>query len=115
VYSDSPNGANQTLAGNDNACGNASEVSFPVVFNTVYQIRIGGVSGSTGTATLVRSCAVPPVCPEDFDESGSVGVPDLLTVINSWGPCKGCPADLDESGTVGVPDLLAIINAWGPC
>jgi hypothetical protein len=50
-----------------------------------------------------------------------VGVPDLLAVINAWGPCDDpeiCPADLAPPGgddTVGVPDLLAIINAWGPC
>jgi hypothetical protein len=51
---------------------------------------------------------------------GVVGVPDLLAIINSWGPCPPpCAADLapagSPDGTVGTADLLALINAWGPC
>jgi hypothetical protein len=69
---------------------------------------------------------VEPVCPADIAPVGNldqiVGVPDLLFIINSWGPCvnpNNCPADLapppDGDDTVGVPDLLFIINNWGPC
>jgi hypothetical protein len=63
-------------------------------------------------------------CPADIAPpggNGSVGVPDLLAIINAWGPCipgTPCPADLAPpggNGTVGVPDLLFIINNWGPC
>lgn len=58
-------------------------------------------------------------CPRDFNGDGGVGVPDLLLVINSWGPCGSpCPTDTAPNGgdgEVGVPDLLAVINAWGPC
>lgn len=54
----------------------------------------------------------------DITGDGVVGVPDLLTVINSWGVCAPpCPADVapppSGDGTVGVPDLLFIINNWG--
>ena len=56
--------------------------------------------------------------PWDLDASGSIGVPDLLALLGSWGPCpkKGdCPADFDDSGDVGVKDLLVLLGAWGPC
>jgi hypothetical protein len=66
---------------------------------------------------------VEPVdtCPADIAPppgDGTVGVPDLLAIINAWGSCPGCPEDiapLTGDGMVGVPDLLAVINAWGFC
>ncbi len=57
-------------------------------------------------------------CPADFDNSGDVGVKDLLFLLGTWGPCpkKGdCPADFDASGDVGVKDLLTLLGNWGPC
>ena len=54
-------------------------------------------------------------CPADLDNSGDVGVKDLLILLGNWGPCKGCPADFDEDGAVGVKDLLILLGAWGPC
>ncbi len=57
-------------------------------------------------------------CPWDLDDSGDVGVKDLLILLGAWGPCpkKGdCPADFDASGDVGVKDLLVLLGAWGPC
>ena len=57
-------------------------------------------------------------CPADFDNSGDVGVKDLLMLLGAWGPCppKGdCPADFDNSSDVGVKDLLVLLGAWGPC
>ena len=50
---------------------------------------------------------------------GDVGVPDLLRVINLWGPCTSCgindfaPLPCGGDGTIGVGELLAIINNWG--
>jgi len=57
-------------------------------------------------------------CPWDFDDSGDVGVKDLLFLLGAWGPCppkEDCPADFDDSGDVGVKDLLFLLGAWGPC
>ena len=54
-------------------------------------------------------------CPWDLDNTGSVGVSDLLDLLASWGPCKDCPADFDENGAVGVSDLLTLLANWGPC
>ncbi|MCH7849523.1 MAG: FG-GAP repeat protein, partial [Planctomycetes bacterium] len=57
-------------------------------------------------------------CPWDLDDNAVVGVPDLLALLGSWGPCppKGdCPADFDNSNDVGVKDLLILLGNWGPC
>jgi hypothetical protein len=60
-------------------------------------------------------CNAPPACLADLSGDDTVGVPDLLMVINAWGPCLGCPADISGDNVVGVPDLLIVINAWGSC
>ena len=60
----------------------------------------------------------PPSCPGDLTGTGSVGVTDLLALLNAWGPCadpSDCPEDLSGTGSVGVTDLLALLNAWGAC
>ncbi len=54
-------------------------------------------------------------CPWDLDGDQTVGVVDLLSLLEAWGPCKGCPADFDGNGDVGVSDLLALLANWGPC
>lgn len=97
-------------------------VMFPTIAGQIYKVRSGGLNGQTGLATLqydFMSCAAD-IAPPPFGNC-VVGVPDLLAVINSWGPCPPgcpivpCPADLNNDCLVGVPDLLAIINNWGPC
>ena len=116
VYGNCPAGPGQLLGCNDNSCGTASEVTFPVVANTLYRIRIGGASATTGTGSMVITCTVAgPVCPADVNGDNSVNVTDLLAVIGSWGPCDGCPADINNDDQVNVADLLAVINAWGDC
>ncbi len=62
------------------------------------------------------ACEVP--CPADLNADGEVGVPDLIALLSSWGPCGdggGCLADLDGNCQVAVADLLALLSAWGPC
>ena len=57
----------------------------------------------------------------DANSDGTVGVMDLLAIINGWGPCPvpcpvRCAADvwpIAGNCTVGVDDLLAVINNWG--
>ncbi len=75
----------------------------------------GGIYQGDGTNCTPNPC---PPCPADFDNSGDVGVKDLLFLLGAWGPCpkKGdCLADFDDSGDVGVKDLLVLLGAWGPC
>ena len=54
-------------------------------------------------------------CPWDLDDTGTVGVSDLLSLLANWGPCEGCPADFDGDNTVGLSDLLTLLANWGPC
>ena len=79
----------------------------------------GGCEPTPGDASIrIEGTPVKPGCPADFDNSGEVGVKDLLILLGAWGPCpkKGdCPADFDDSGDVGVKDLLFLLGAWGPC
>ena len=49
-------GSTTVIACNDDACGNRSEVSFPVEAGGEYLIRIGAVIG-VGEGTLVVECA----------------------------------------------------------
>ena len=61
---------------------------------------------------------VVAVCRWDLDDSGDVGVKDLLILLGEWGPCADCNdciADLDDDCTVGVKDLLILLGNWGPC
>ncbi len=57
----------------------------------------------------------PPDCAADFDNDGTVGLPDLLQLLGAWGPCTACVEDLDGDDTVGVKDLLILLGSWGPC
>ena len=77
----------------------------------------GGGSKDENGNGIPDECEGKP-CPADFDNSGDVGVKDLLFLLGTWGPCplKGdCLADFDNSGDVGVKDLLFLLGAWGPC
>ena len=59
-------------------------------------------------------------CPADVNDSGTVDVNDLLSVITAWGACPApcpphCLADVSANCAVDVNDLLTIITNWGPC
>ena len=74
-----------------------------------------GIYQGDGTSCTSKPCAP---CLADFDNSGDVGVKDLLFLLGAWGPCpkKGdCLADFDNSGDVGVKDLLFLLGVWGSC
>jgi hypothetical protein len=115
-YFNCPAGPGETLACNDDACGSASEVSFPVVTGSLYRVRIGSTApGVTGSGSVVFTCTAGPVCPSDIDNSGSTDIDDLLFVINNWGAGPGNPADVDGDNDVDIDDLLLVINGWGPC
>ena len=40
---------------------------------------------------------------------------DDITITLAGVPPHPCPADFDNSGDVGVKDLLFLLGAWGPC
>ena len=114
VYTACPAGSGLALACSDNACGNGPQVTFFNGATGIYRFRVGGVGGTTGSGTLVISCAPAPLCPEDATGDGSVNVNDLLYVISKWGTADAA-ADIDNDGDVDIQDLLLVIAAWGAC
>ena len=116
IYASCPSGPGQSIACNDDFCGTSSQVSFPVTFNTLYRIRIGGKNNTLGSGFMVLSCVAGSACPADVNGDTQVNVADLLAVIAAWGACPApCAADTNGDGQVNVTDLLAVINGWGPC
>jgi len=57
---------------------------------------------------------VPTTCRADWDENGSVQVPDIFAFLSSWFAGN---ADFDLNGQTEVPDIFAFLSAWfsGPC
>ena len=49
----------------------------------------------------------------DANGDGTVGVGDLLIVIQDWGLCVVCDGDLNGDGWADVNDLLLVIANWG--
>jgi len=47
----------------------------------------------------------------DLNSDGSVGAPDLATMLSAWGSQRG-PADLDNSGGVDGGDLADLLGRW---
>jgi hypothetical protein len=110
-----PGAPGNTIACDDNACGDDAQVSVHVNLAQLLRIRVGGNGGSAaGSGTLVITCTPDPVCPEDVNHDGSVNIADLLAVIAAWGT-NNADADINDDGTVNITDLLAVIGAWGPC
>ena len=61
-------------------------------------------------------CDTAEPCPSDVDGDGNVGVSDILSIIDLWGPCPSpCAGDVDGDGSVGVNDLLEVVGSWGAC
>ncbi len=54
-------------------------------------------------------------CPSDVNQDGTVGISDVLALLDAWGTCIGCDADIVFDGVVNVSDLLEIIGNWGSC
>ena len=57
------------------------------------------------------------VCAGDLDTDESVGMLDLIRLLNLMGECgdPDCRADLDLDGSVDIMDLTTLIDSWGSC
>ena len=51
-------------------------------------------------------------CPADLDGDGTVGGPDLTTLLAAWGSAD---ADIDGDGNTSGTDLTSLLAAWGTC
>lgn len=98
------------------AAGGSLTIAAPANGNVAppgyYMLFVVNAQGVPSQSAIVK---VAPVAPCDITGDGVMNVDDLLSVINSWGPCIACAADTNADGSVNVDDLLAVINAWGPC
>ncbi len=54
------------------------------------------------------------VCPQELDCDGSVGMKDLMLLLEQWGTVNA-NIDFDEDGVVDFHDLLWLLRAFGPC
>ena len=48
----------------------------------------------------------------DSNCDGSVGIEDLLVILNEWGSCSICSGDHNQDGEVDITDLLTVIGVW---
>jgi hypothetical protein len=82
--------------------------------NAVYTAYAMGLVG--GVPALQAVLSVDARCrPYDLDCDQLVGMPELMAVLNTWGPCGDCPADVNGDGSVDFGDLLIVLTNWGPC
>ena len=73
-------------------------------------------AGIAFVALAGSASALGQSCAADLNSDGSVGAPDLATLLAAWGRCtKSCPADLDGDGMVGASDIATLLSDWGPC
>lgn len=98
------------VAGNDDACGYQSEVTFPATAGTTYLVLVQGYNGSTGDFTLTARCNT---CPAPFnaqviatnDEADVYwsSASGLGTFTLEYGPAGFTPGTgTSITGTVGV-------------
>ena len=81
-----------------------------MITNTI-AFRSNTAVGSTQT---VVNSYIPPPCPGDLNDDGTINVADLLIIMESWGPGNG-DGDINGDGNVNVADLLILMSAWGVC
>ncbi len=73
-----------------------------------------GASGDGDGDNVPDECeAVPSAAPFDLDGDGTVGIADLLSLLNAWGPGPGKRADFNHDDSVGQADLIELLAAWG--
>jgi hypothetical protein len=66
-----------------------------------------------GRATL--SALGRAICPADFNENGSLAVPDIFDFLNAWFALDK-RADFNYSGTLEIQDIFDFLGAWfGGC
>ncbi|MCH8151805.1 MAG: hypothetical protein IH830_05480 [Planctomycetes bacterium] len=64
---------------------------------------------------VIGTAGAGEACPWDLDDSGGVGILDLLALLAAWGANPQGPPDFDNDGNVGILDLLTLLVNWGPC
>lgn len=80
-----------------------------------YILRVTRPAADAGGNTInvgVAWIATDPRTDADIDHDDTVGILDLLSLLERWGECDLCEADIEGSGTVDVVDLQLLIDSW---
>ncbi|MCA9242555.1 MAG: pre-peptidase C-terminal domain-containing protein [Phycisphaerales bacterium] len=97
--------------GSEVAASSTIRIRFSVSDNTPGDVVEGGLD-----AFHVESVACEPVaqpCPEDFDGSGTIDLPDLAFLLANFGAIGPNPADLDNDNMVSLSDLSGFLAVFG--
>ena len=68
--------------------------------------------GSLNGPTSIDAVRLSGLSSGDLNCDGSIGIEDLLVILNEWGDCAVCSGDIDQNGVVDITDLLSVIGAW---
>ena len=55
----------------------------------------------------------PTICPQDIEPNGIIDVNDMLVFIANYGCIGSCIGDFNETGSVTISDLLSILAIFG--
>jgi hypothetical protein len=66
-----------------------------------------------GTCDYITCTEQPEGCEADLNQSGTVGVDDLLMLLAEFGCTGNCPVDVDGDGVTGVTDILLLLSSFG--
>ncbi len=78
-----------------------------------YVLRLERADGGGGDNDVALAWyTTGEVINADLDGNGSVGVEDLLSLLEAWSTCAPCPADLNEDGVLDLDDILLLIERW---
>jgi hypothetical protein len=114
-----PTAPGSVLACDDDFCAPGSSITFDVVRNQQYLIRVGGWQAAQGYSTLSLSCF--STCQGDANSDQTVTFADVSVVLANWGVTYGPPVgtgigDADHNGTVNFGDVTAVLSGFGmPC
>ena len=76
-------------------------------------LTIVGTGNNSAGFTEAWIATLPPAILGDIAGDGMVRVTDLLDLLGAWGVCSlSCPTDFDDSGTVDIQDLLTLLANW---
>jgi hypothetical protein len=66
-----------------------------------------------GTCDYDSCVTEPEGCDADLNDSGTVGVEDLLLLLSDFGCVSGnCSGDVDGDGVTGVSDILVLLSSF---
>lgn len=79
--------------------------------NNSRQIIAAARQGASGPIGAILMTPIVTACAADFDEDGTVAVPDVFSFLSAW--FAGDPrADIDGVPGVAVPDLFVFLSLW---